>query len=261
MIEHQLPAKLFSIGSLNVYYYGLFYVLGIIFILWYLQKYSRFLDGDEASDFVFYLVIGMLVGARLVYVVVYNLEMILQNPFEFFAVWHGGLSFHGGVIGALAAAWLYLRTRKNNVSVLHLADEAVIPLSLALALGRIGNFFNGELYGVETNVAWCVLFQQADLCRHPSQLYESLKNVLIFCALLIMHSNGLWKVKGGIFWSFIGLYGAFRFIIQLFWRVEPVWMFGLSKGSLLCLIMIVCAGVGLGYCMWKVTDRRSEEKA
>ena len=223
MYYHTLDPVLFEMGPFQVRYYGLFYALGFLiayFIISYLANRRELpITKDDASDYLVYVIVGIVGGARLFYVIFYNFAFYMQHPLEIIALWHGGLSFHGGFIGAITATILFCRRKKINFY--DFADIVVVPVALALALGRIGNFINGELYGRLTDVAWCVdysknMFIQGlpEGCRHPSQIYESIKNLLIFSVL--------WKIKdkklpnGFMFWAFVALYGLLRTLVEYF---------------------------------------------
>src|SRR3989344_886746 len=192
MFFHNINPVLIELDPFQVRYYGLFYALGFViayFLISYLAKRKELsITKDDVSDLLVYNVIGVVVGARLVYVIFYNLSFYIQNPFEIIAVWHGGLSFHGGLIGAIVATFLFCRRKK--IEFYDIVDIAVIPVALALALGRIGNFINAELYGRITDVSWCIDYSKNKFaeglpsgCRHPSQIYESIKNLTIFAIL------------------------------------------------------------------------------
>ena len=239
MFVHNIDPILFQIGPLAVRYYGLFYAMGFViayFMLpWLAKRKNISLTKDQAADLVFYSLIGVVAGARIVYVIVYNFSFFLSNPLEIFALWHGGLSFHGALIGGIFAGWLYCR--KQGLDFLAIADLAIIPASLGLVFGRIANFINGELVGRVTDVAWCVVFPGVEGCRHPSQLYESLKNLFIFSVL--------WSVKGkpykkGTFLAiFAILYSSLRFFIEFVREpdVQLGFIFGLTMGQWLNILM------------------------
>ena len=222
MFLHNIDPVLLEIGPLQIRYYGLLYAIGFViayFLIYYLAKRKSLgIRKDDVADLIMYLIIGIVAGARLFYVAFYNPFFYLQNPIEAIKVWHGGLSFHGGLIGAVIAVYLFCR--KKKIEFYDLADIAVIPVALALALGRIGNFINGELYGRITNVSWCIDYSQSqfvsgiDGCRHPSQIYASLKNLAIFSVLWFIKDKKL--PKGFMFWSFVTLYGLFRAIAEFF---------------------------------------------
>ena len=209
------------------------------------------LSKNDISDLFIYAILGVILGARIFYVFVYNLPYYLANPSEIAAVWHGGLSFHGGLIGAIIAIYIFCRRKK--ISFYDITDIAVIPLALALAIGRIGNFINGELYGRITNVPWAVKFPDAEGYRHPSQIYESFKNLLIFAIL--------WKVKGRklkkgyLTWLFVILYSAFRFIVEFFRQPDEQLGFVLgflTMGQVLSVIMFL---IGLFF-MYRISKKR-----
>lgn len=221
MLFHNINPVLLELGPFQIRYYGLFYALGFViayFLIYHLAKRKHLpITKDDVSDFLVYAIVGVILGARIVYVVFYNPFFYLQNLFEIIAVWHGGLSFHGGLIGAIIAGYLFCR--KKKIEFYDLADIAVAPVALALALGRLGNFINAELYGRITNVPWCIDYSKNKFaeslpngCRHPSQIYESAKNLMIFAVLWIIKDKKL--PKGFMFWSFVALYGLFRTIVE-----------------------------------------------
>jgi len=223
MFYHNINPVLLEIGPLQIRYYGLFYALGFVityFMIIYLAKRKELpLTKDDAADFIIYQVIGIIFGARIVYILFYNLLFYIRNPIEIIALWHGGLSFHGGLLGAIIATYLFCK--KKKIHFYDIADIAVIPVALALALGRIGNFINAELYGRITDASWCIDYSKnqyvsdiPDGCRHPSQIYESLKNFFIFAVLWAIKDKKL--PKGFMFWSFVTLYGLFRTFIEFF---------------------------------------------
>ncbi len=146
-------------------------------------------------------------GRLLGYVLFYNLPFYLANPLEIFAVWRGGMSFHGGLIGASLMGWWF--TKKHDLSFYRLADLCVVAVPIGLGLGRIGNFINGELYGRPTNIPWAVVFPQGGpVPRHPSQLYEAfLEGVVLFFVLLWLSERV--QTEGVLLWTFVGGYGFF----------------------------------------------------
>lgn len=223
MFYHNINPALFELGPFQVRYYGLFYALGFLmayFLIHYLAKRKGLgITKDDVADLLVYSIVGVVAGARLVYVIFYNLPFYIQNPFEIIAVWHGGLSFHGGLLGAIIAGFLFCK--KKRVEFYDIADIAVIPVALALALGRLGNFINAELYGRITDASWCIDYSKNKFaeglpsgCRHPSQIYESIKNFAIFAILWFIKDKKL--PKGFMFWSFVALYGLFRTIVEFF---------------------------------------------
>src|SRR3989344_7007899 len=223
MFFHNINPVLIELGPFQIRYYGLFYALGFViayFLISYLAKRKELsITKDDVADFLVYVIVGVVLGARLVYVIVYNPIFYLQNPFEIIAVWHGGLSFHGGLLGAITSAYIFCRRKK--IAFYDLADIVVVPVALALALGRIGNFMNAELYGRITNVDWCIDYSKNKFienlpsgCRHPSQIYASIKNLTIFAVLWFIKDKKL--PKGFMFWTFVTLYGLFRTAVEFF---------------------------------------------
>ena len=214
-LSHINPV-LVKLGLFEIRYYGLIYALSIVityFFLAYLVKQRKInLAKTEIADMLFYGMIGAVVGARIFYILFYNLSYFLANPIKIFAVWEGGLSWHGGFTGVLIAGYIFCRVKKINFW--EIADLAVIPVSACLMLGRIGNFMNSELYGRITNLPWAVKFDTAEGFRHPSQLYESFKNLVIFSVLWNVKDRKL--PKGVMFSLFLVMYSVFRFIIEFF---------------------------------------------
>ena len=246
---HLLDPVLLSIGPLQIRYYGVLYALGFIigyFVLIKLAQQKRLqLSKDEIGDLIFYLMVGVIAGARIFYTVLYNPHYYLSHPLEIFMLWHGGLSFHGGLLGAIAAMWLF--AKKKKLHFYDVSDMVAVPSALALALGRIGNFINGELYGRVTNVPWCIDYSQNTHlvdkptgCRHPSQLYESAYSFVMCAILYILNSKNV--PKGTITWTFVALYGFFRTIAEFFRQPDSQigFMFGsLTMGQLLSIPMLI----------------------
>ena len=223
MFYHNINPVLLHVGPLEVRYYGVLYALGFViayFLIYYLAKNKDIgLSKDDVADLLLYLVIGVVAGARIVYVVFYNAFFYMQNPLEIFAIWHGGLSFHGGLAGAVIATLFFCR--KKKLEFYDIADIVVLPAALGLALGRIGNFMNGEIYGRLTDVSWCIDYSKNQYmanppqgCRHPSQIYESFKNLLMFAVLWFVKDKKM--PKGFMFWSFVTMYGLLRTIMEFF---------------------------------------------
>jgi phosphatidylglycerol:prolipoprotein diacylglycerol transferase len=239
MFVHNINPVLFTLGPFEIRFYGLVYGFG--FLLFYLllhrlakKKVINNFNSDKADIFSLYLIIGSIVSARVLDFVFFNPAVLFSDPLEVFMIWHGGMSFHGGLIGGIFASYLFCK--KYDVNFYKLADFSVIPFSLILFFGRIANFINGELPGTVSSVSWCVKFSGFDGCRHPTQLYEATKNLLIFITLIPFYNMKKFK-DGVIFWLFILMYGVLRFIIN-FWRDDERWLF-LSMGQYLCIVMII----------------------
>jgi phosphatidylglycerol:prolipoprotein diacylglycerol transferase len=235
---------LIELGPIRVSWYGLMYVLGFfasyLLVRYQMKKKDFGVSKLEVENLFFYLILGLIVGARLGYVLFYDLKMYLKDPLEIFAIWHGGMSFHGGLIGVLIVGILF--SWKNKKSFWKIADLFIVTAPIGLGLGRIGNFINGELYGRVTRVPWGMIFKNGgSLPRHPSQLYESaLEGGVLFLILWFLKDKKL--PDGGLLAAFLSLYGLFRFFVELFREPDPQLGFILgpfTMGQTLSSFMIV----------------------
>ncbi|MEK6886408.1 MAG: prolipoprotein diacylglyceryl transferase [Nanoarchaeota archaeon] len=240
MFTYNINPVLLNLGPLEIRYYGLLYVINAILAYFILKNLSKKgfvkITAEKIEDLLAYAVISGVIGARLFYILFYNFKFYLQNPFEVIAVWHGGLSFHGGLFGALIGVYYF--SRKFNYKFLQLIDVMSIPLALAAGIGRLGNFINGELIGRVTDVSWCFDFGDK-LCRHPSQLYESLYSFFIFFLLWKLKDK---KMKTGVLFSlFVMLYSSLRFLTEFFRQPDSQigFIFGLTLGQWLNMVMFV----------------------
>lgn len=244
---HNLSPALVKLGPLEIRWYGLMYVLAFLVTLYYLRKASREqrtpLSYDEIDDLLTWLVIALIVGARLFAVFFWEPIYYLAHPWEILAVWKGGLSFHGGLLGVFIAGAVFCKRKK--IDFLDLCDVIIVPLALGQAFGRFGNFMNSELYGPTTQLPWGVNFLGETnsagnlLFRHPTMLYELLYDLVIFLVLLLM-SKRQWK-RGTIFGTFLVLYAIFRSLTELI-RVEDIYVGPLTMSQALNIPMLV-AGV------------------
>lgn len=251
----QISPVIVSIGPIQVRWYGMMYLAGFAISYFIMKRLTSRRDtafrGERVLDFLAYAALGVVVGGRLGYVVVYNLSYYLKHPLDVFALWHGGLSFHGGFIGVLLAGGWFVR--RHGLTFYEVADVVVVPLPIGLGLGRIGNFINGELFGRATQLPWCMVFPQGGpVCRHPSQLYEALLEglVLFLCLWFIGRSP---RPSGVVFWSFAGLYGLLRFVVEFAREPDPQLGFvlgHLSMGQLLSLPMALL-GMWMVWRKWK----------
>lgn len=248
MWVHNINPVLLTLGPLQIRYYGLIYAIGFIigfYLIRYLAKKEgiKWVDNQFLDKFFLWLIIGTVVGARVFEVLVYNPIFYFHYPLDIFMVWKGGLSFHGGFIGAtITSVWFLRKQKKSWQDILLLADLVSIPLAFGLFLGRIGNFINGELWGTITNVPWCVYFKGVQGCRHPTQLYESAKNLLIFFILFGLRTKTSKKFKNGTFFAlFIILYSFLRFLIEFVKQPELQlgYYLGLTTGQYLSIIFFV----------------------
>jgi phosphatidylglycerol:prolipoprotein diacylglycerol transferase len=235
---------LIELGPIRVSWYGLMYVFGFfasyLLVRYQMKKKNFGLSKLEVENLYFYLILGLIIGARLGYVLFYDLKMYLREPLEIFAVWHGGMSFHGGLIGVLLVGILF--SWKNKKSFWKIADLFIVTAPIGLGLGRIGNFINGELYGRVTQSPLGMVFPKGGtLPRHPSQLYESaLEGGCLFLILWFLKDKRL--PAGGLLAIFLSLYGVFRFFVEFLREPDPQLGFilgPLTMGQTLSAFMIV----------------------
>ena len=267
-----LPANIdpviFQIGSFKLQYYGLMYIVAFaityVLVRYRVAREERFnVSVQQINDLITYAILGLIIGARLGYVLFYNLPYYLKNPLEIILPFDfsngmaftgiSGMSYHGGLIGALLIPWLY--TRKNNLQFRDVTDLFLPAVPLGYTFGRLGNFINGELYGRITEAPIGMYFPMAPerALRHPSQLYEAFfEGIILFIILWSLR-----KIKmpsGAMLALYIIGYGLVRFIIEFF--REPDAHLGyifltLSMGQLLCMAMIA-AGIGLFFVLKSV---------
>jgi len=255
---NNLDPTLLSIGPLELRWYGLMYVAAFLVVYFYarsrITKKKIDLTLPQLDTIMFWLTISMIIGARLFNVVFYNFSYFLSHPLEIFFIWQGGLSFFGGLIGMVIAACIMIKQMK--VSFWKLADLFIVPLALGQALGRIGNFFNHELYGTITSLPWGVNFKTniagkflpevnalGDFVfRHPNQLYEVGYDLVIFFILFTLRNKGY--LPGSLFAIFLMLYGVFRFITEFFRTDDPIAL-GLTIGQFFNILTFIVGGAVL----------------
>ena len=207
-----------QIFSIEIRWYSLAYIFGIL-IGWLYCKKILIKDKNISKlfdDLISYLIIGIILGGRLGYVIFYNLEYFLSNPIEILMIWHGGMSFHGGLLGVLASTIIY--AKKHNVNKFIFLDLIAGSAPIGIFLGRIANFVNSELYGRETDVLWSVIFTEIDnITRHPSQIYEALLEGVILFFILFFFIKKNYLLKPGLISSlFLIFYSLFRFLVEFF---------------------------------------------
>ncbi len=248
-----------EIFSLEIRWYSLAYIVGIL-LGWYLAK-KIFIHSnikDRFDDYVTYVILGLILGGRLGYVLFYNLDYYLNNFLDIFKLWQGGMSFHGGVIGIIISSILF--SKKNNENVFKYLDIISIVSPIGIFFGRITNFINSELYGIETSVPWAVKFIQVDdLYRHPSQLYEAfLEGIVLFLILIYFWTKDYQKLPGKLSALFLIFYSVFRFTIEYFRSPDEnlgYLIFNLTMGQLLSFLFFVI-GFSL-YFLKDDTEKRS----
>ncbi len=235
------------LGPLAVRWYGLMYLTGFL-AGWLLGRMRAKKPGSgwtaqQVDDLITYCVLGVVVGGRVGYMLFYDLPGLIHDPLSLFAVWHGGMSFHGGILGVLTVAILF--ARKNGKTLLQVGDFVAPLTPIGLFCGRIGNFINSELWGAPTDLPWGVLFPDpaaGSVPRHPSQLYEAgLEGVALFAILWLFSMKK--RPVGSVSGLFLLFYGLFRFAVE-FVRTPDVQLgylaFGwVTMGQILSLPMIL----------------------
>ncbi|NBO37585.1 prolipoprotein diacylglyceryl transferase [bacterium] len=233
-------------------WYSTMYLLGYtICYLWcrhWIKKRAIMLTPLLLDSLIAYLMLGMILGARTAYVFIYNWDAYSQRPADIIKVWEGGLSFHGGIVGVIAAIVIFCRQHK--ISFWHLSDRLSLTVPVGIGLGRIGNFMNGELYGrvISDHVPWAVIFPGGgDLPRHPSQIYQSLgEGWLLFITLLLINRKK--HKEGTIGAAFIFFYGIYRFFMEYFREADEQLKYyfnnSMTMGQILCVLTSL-AGVAV----------------
>ena len=241
------------LGPLAIRWYGLMYLTGFLAVL-LLGRYrikraaNTPISNQQLDDLLFYGVLGVVLGGRLGYVLFYKPDYYLLHPLEIFYVWEGGMAFHGGFVGVMAAMWLYVK--KHGIRWLAVMDFLAPLTPIGLGAGRLGNFINGELWGRVTDVPWAVAFPQHDMLpRHPSQLYQfALEGVVMFLLLWVYSSKP--RPAGAVSGLFLIAYGLFRFLVEFVREPDafmPPLALGLTMGQWLSVPMIL---IGVGLLRW-----------
>ncbi len=215
-----LDPVLVSIGPLQIRWYSLAYIFGILATLFWLGKVNKkenIMSAKAFDNWLTWAVLSVILGGRLGYVLFYNFGYFIHNPLEIFAFWQGGMSFHGGLIGS--GVGMFLFCKRNQVDFLKLTDNLSVAAPIGLFLGRIANFINMELYGRFTDSKFGIIFPNAGLYpRHPSQLYEAfLEGIVLFAVLIICRQKEkIYQIKGLLTGIFLIGYGLARFIVEFF---------------------------------------------
>ncbi len=249
----QINPIAFHVGPLVVHWYGIMYLCGFA-AAWLLGTYrARRSNGewtaDQVSDVIVYAALGVILGGRIGYMLLYDFFGFVHHPLTLFYVWDGGMSFHGGLLGVILAMWLFARRYQKNVWDI---TDFIAPLvPLGLMAGRVGNFINGELWGRVTNVPWAMVFPKGGpYPRHPSQLYEAaLEGLLLF--IIVWFFSRKARPRFAVSALFLLCYGVFRCFVEFF-RVPDAQYgyiaFGwLTVGQIYSLPMIVLGA----YCLWR----------
>ena len=249
MYTHNLDPVLIDFGLIAIRWYSLAYIFGII-IGWWLGKkiinhisknFNLYFDIKEFDDLITYLIVSLIIGGRLGYIIFYNLQYYVSNPYEIIKIWEGGMSFHGALIGIIIGTYFF--SKKRNIKTFFLLDVIACVSPIGIFLGRVANFINAELVGKVTTVSWGVIFPTVDaLPRHPSQLYEAiLEGIFLFLILNILIFTKKYKT-GTCSCLFLIFYGIFRIISEIFREpdIQVGYLFNLlSMGTVLSFFMII----------------------
>jgi phosphatidylglycerol:prolipoprotein diacylglycerol transferase len=258
---------LVKLGPVEIRYYGLMYVVGIILgiVLARREVVRRNigLTRDDVISYAFWIVIGGLLGGRLYYVAFMWKEYYASNPLEIFAIWHGGLAIHGGIMGGVLFAWIYSRVKK--VHFFDLLDLTAPLLALGQAFGRFGNFMNGDAHGLPTDLPWGIIFPPGSVAGdefpgqplHPVMLYELALNLASFFILWRLRKTG--HKRGFIFALYIFNYGLIRFFVSLF-RADSL-MLGNIRGALVISALFMAGSLAFIciFRLWKPAGGESRE--
>ena len=253
----------FSFGPLVIRWYALAYLVGIVLgWRWCMAMARRDSNAPRPEffdEFLSWAVVGVIFGGRLAYILFYNSNQYLHDPMEALKVWHGGMSFHGGMMGVIIAAYMFTRIKK--ISFFAFTDLLACVTPIGLGLGRLANFVNGELFGRQTDMPWGIIFPRGGpLPRHPSQLYEAVAEGLVLLLIMFFLSRQP-KIRartGFLSGVFLTMYGVMRFGIEFFREPDAQLGFlfaGATMGQLLCVPMIVA---GVVIIAWSGRERADE---
>ena len=244
MFINNLNPVALEIFSLKIHWYSLAYIFGIMFGWIYCKK--KLIDDKKILDLfdglINYLIIGIIVGGRVGYILIYNLDYYLANFSEILMIWKGGMSFHGGLVGIVVSTFIF--SKKNNVNAFIFLDLIAIVAPIGIFLGRISNFINSELYGKESDIFWSVKFLAVDeVYRHPSQIYEAIfEGIVLFLILNYLYRKKVFINPGIISSIFLILYSVFRIIIEYFREPDiqlGYLIFNLTMGQIVSIIFLI----------------------
>ena len=244
MFINNLNPVALEIFSLKIHWYSLAYIFGIMFGWIYCKK--KLIEDKKILDLfdglINYLIIGIIVGGRVGYILIYNLDYYLANISEILMIWKGGMSFHGGLVGIVVSTFIF--SKKNNVNAFIFLDLIAIVAPIGIFLGRISNFINSELYGKESDIFWSVKFLAVDeIYRHPSQIYEAIfEGIVLFLILNYLYRKKVFINPGVISSIFLILYSVFRIIIEFFREPDiqlGYLIFNLTMGQIVSIIFLI----------------------
>lgn len=245
MFVNNLDPVAISLFNIDIRWYSLAYIFGLIFSI----QYGKFLitknnffkfEKDILDDYLPYAILGIILGGRIGYILFYDLAFYIKNPIEIFYIWQGGMSFHGGLVGIILISLYFVK--KKQIDFYVFSDLLALISPIGLFLGRIANFINSELIGLPSNLPWSVIFVKIDqIPRHPSQLYEALlEGIMLFVILNLIFKFK--KIKGYVSAYFLILYSFFRIISEQFRLPDEHlgYVLGnLSMGSVLSIIILL----------------------
>jgi phosphatidylglycerol---prolipoprotein diacylglyceryl transferase len=250
---------LVELGEVRLWWYGLAYAVGLLAVdLWVWLKRRRLgFDGRDVVEFSLFFAAGVLLGGRVFDVVLYEWFYYEGHVWQIPRLWEGGMATHGVLLGAVVGTLVFCRLRGK--SFLAIADEVVIPGAVLMALGRVGNHINGEVYGSISGVAWAMEFPYAEGCRHPVALYDGIKNLLLVPILLGVRSISLrrngYPPRGLLLGCFVLWYGLLRVLVDVFRVYDSYWL-GVGRGQYFNLIMAAA-----GLCIVVIAARRRAKKS
>ncbi len=243
----------FSLGPVKVHWYGLMYLIGFVaawlLAYWRTKHYKLDWTTEQISDLIFYAALGVILGGRIGYMLFYNTQELLHQPWILFKIWEGGMSFHGGLIGVIIAVWLF--ARRFNKQFWEVGDFVAPLVPLGLGAGRAGNFINGELWGRVTDVPWAMVYSHVDnQPRHPSEIYEfGLEGIALFILVWCYASKP--RATGRVSAVFLMGYAGCRLIAECFREPDPqlgyIAFNWLTMGQLLSIPMLL-----FGFWLWWV---------
>lgn len=256
-VHHAHPFLIQFTENIGIRYYGLAYLMGFLLAGWLLYRYARagrsLLPTEKISDFMIAIVLGVMLGGRIGYYLLYGMDLLRDDPLSILRVWDGGMASHGGFVGVVLALWWFSRAEK--IPFLHLGDLITSTAPAGLMLGRIGNFLNGELWGKVTTVPWAMIFPRSAAPgtpiasippRHPSQLYESALEgalLLAFMQWRFWRSDIVRRQPGRLSGEFLIAYAIVRMIGELFREPDAGLILGLSRGTFYSIFLIVAGTV------------------
>ncbi len=259
-ITWDVGPELLNIGPLSVRWYGLLFALAFIvgykIFQWMYKRENQ--PESDIEQLAIYMILGVVIGARLGHVLFYNPSYYFENPLEILMVWKGGLASHGASIGILIAIYLYVK--KKKVGFLWQMDRIVIVVAIGGSFVRLGNLFNSEIIGKASDVPWAFIFTRVDnVPRHPAQLYESIGYLIIFLILFFIYKKKYKQLNDGfLFGLFLILLFTFRFFVEFLKEVQSPFEKGLAldMGQLLSLPFVI---LGIILIVYSLKPNKKEE--